>query len=54
MPVLDWLGPAAIALLLTGVQLTIVARHPEPASDEPDAQHKPRYADLVRPSAVLV
>ena len=52
MPVLDWLGPAVIALLLTGVQLMIVARHPEPASDEPDAQHKPRYADLVRPSVV--
>lgn len=53
MAVLDWLGAAAIALLLTCVQLVIVARHPEPAADEPDAQYKPRYADLVQPPTAL-
>lgn len=53
MAVAVWLAYAASALLLTGIQLAIVAKHPEPAADEPDAEHKPRYAELVRPASVV-
>lgn len=46
-------GPLiAAALLLAGVQLWIVATHPEPDAGEPDAEHKPRYRALVRPLPV--
>lgn len=41
-----------VVLALSGTQLWIVARHPEPAPDEPDAASKPRYASLVRPASV--
>lgn len=43
---LDWVGAATCLGLL---QWWIVALHPEPAADEPDAGQKPRYADLARP-----
>lgn len=47
-----WLGHAIVGLLLTGAQLMIVAHHPEPGDDEPDAEHKPRYAALVTPGTI--
>lgn len=52
MTLLTTIGWAAAAVLLTAVQLVIVARHPEPPADEPDIEFKPRYADLVRPATV--
>lgn len=50
---LSWLGWTAATLTLTGLQLGIVARHPEPSVDEPDVQHKRRYVDLVEPPTVV-
>lgn len=47
-----WWGPA-IAVALGASQLWLVASHPEPAPDEPDAQHKPAYASLVRPATSI-
>lgn len=47
-----WLAHVVVALLLTGGQLAIVARHPEPSNEEPDAEFKPSYADLVRPTTI--
>lgn len=47
-----WAAP--LALMMTTIQLLIIARHPEPAVTEPDAVHKPRYAALIRPGSVLV
>ncbi|MGB3954702.1 MAG: prepilin peptidase [Brooklawnia sp.] len=51
--VLSWLGWTAATLGLTGVQLGIIARHPEPPADEPDVVHKIRYADLITTPAIL-
>ena len=49
----EWLVWAATAALVCGLQLVVVAHHPEPADDEPDACTKPRYAQLARSSAAL-
>ncbi len=51
MPPLSAWQLSGLGLTLTGIQLLVVAQHPEPASDEPDAAHKPRYAHLVNSRA---
>lgn len=53
-PALTFLAWVVAALILSGLQLAIVAQHPEPDADEPDAAIKPRYATLVRPSSCLI
>ncbi len=50
----SWLPLAATTLILIAIQLTIVARHPEPSADEPGSKDKLRYAELVTPATVLV
>lgn len=39
--------PVALALVCAGVQLALVATHPEPTGDDPDLVHKPSYRSLV-------
>ena len=53
-PVTQWLLLSAVAIPLVVAQASIVATHPEPGDDVPDAHLKPRYADLVRPGGVSV
>ena len=42
-----WPVAIASAMGLTWAQLWLVRHHPEPDPAEPDARHKPRYADLI-------
>ena len=50
----NWLLLGGVALVLVAAQLIIVARHPEPGDDEPDVEHKPRYAGLMRPAVIVL
>ena len=49
---MTWFLAIATALMLAAIQFWVVAHHPEPAPDEPDAELKTRYAELVNPRAL--
>ena len=49
---MTWFLAIATALVLAAIQFWVVAHHPEPAPDEPDAELKTRYAELVNPRAL--
>lgn len=53
-PVLPWWSLVLLGFALCLAQLNVVARHPEPDSDDPDTEYKLHYRDLTQPLPIAV